>query len=188
MKNQPGAAPGAGWVSPPSNYITIESVTLERPGGAVQQQQPMCVGGGTSGGKACICNADCFACEYDGTSNMVGPCSKCKNSKVLLAQGHCGDESDCDGDVVGKGKFGRFCRFKVATATAASAGRVVQQQQQHQQQQQQQPRGGGSTAAAEIQKLRVLRDQGVLSKDEFTAAKKKALGIYGTTTDRGVHP
>ena len=28
MKNQPGAAPGAGWVSPASNYITIESVMV----------------------------------------------------------------------------------------------------------------------------------------------------------------
>ena len=78
-----------------------------------------CVGKVTSEGKACICNADCYTCEYDDINNIAGSCSKCKNSKVQLAHGHCGDESDCDGDVIGKGKFGRFCQFKAAATTEA---------------------------------------------------------------------
>ena len=45
------------------------------------------------------------------------------------------------------------------------------------QQQQPQAAGGGGGGAAEVAKLMQLRDQGVLSEDEFTAAKMKALGI-----------
>lgn len=39
------------------------------------------------------------------------------------------------------------------------------------------PIDAGGDGAAEVKRLMELRDQGVLSEDEFTAAKKKALGI-----------
>jgi len=39
------------------------------------------------------------------------------------------------------------------------------------------PIDAGGGGAAEVAKLMQLRDQGVLSEDEFTAAKRKALGI-----------
>ena len=37
--------------------------------------------------------------------------------------------------------------------------------------------GGGGGGVAEVRKLMELRDQGILSEDEFQLAKKKALGI-----------
>lgn len=39
------------------------------------------------------------------------------------------------------------------------------------------PVGGGSDVAAQIQQLAALRDQGILTEDEFTAKKRQLLGI-----------
>ena len=38
------------------------------------------------------------------------------------------------------------------------------------------PAGGGTDLVAELQKLAALKDQGILSEDEFAAAKARLLG------------
>ena len=80
----------------------------------------MCRGKETDAGGACICNADCHTCEYDSDNSIAGHCSKCKNSKVELADGTCADESECDGDVIGKGSFGRVCTIRQPTTTTTT--------------------------------------------------------------------
>ena len=58
-------------------------------------------------------------------------------------------------------------------------GTVQQQPQAHKKKKKKKKKhsGGGGGGAAEVKQLMELREQGVLSEDEFTAAKKKALGI-----------
>ena len=71
---------------------------------------------------------------------------------------------------------------------ASRPPQIYQQQPQYQQPQYQQPQyqqpappaaapAGGSNIADEIQRLASLKEQGILSDDEFAAAKAKLLGI-----------
>jgi len=78
------------------------------------------------------------------------------------------------------GQKGETADFVTKFAAIRWTRRDVQQDfgaVQKVQPQQQQMGGGGGGGSAEVQRLMELRNQGVLSEDEFTAAKKKALGI-----------
>ena len=92
----------------------------------------------------------------------------------------------------GPGLVGMAARTAVVAGTAtAVAGRVARRQQakyadQDAQYMQQQGAAmaqgadaatGGDDPTAELQRLAQLHDQGVLTDEEFAAAKKKALGI-----------
>lgn len=58
----------------------------------------------------------------------------------------------------------------------AAAQQAAAQQAAAQQAQQAQSQGGGTDLVAELQKLAALKDQGILSADEFAAAKARLLG------------
>jgi Short C-terminal domain len=92
----------------------------------------------------------------------------------------------------GPGLVGMAARTAVVAGTAtAVSGRVARRQQakyadQDAQYMQQQGAAmaqgadaatGGDDSTAELQRLAQLHDQGVLTDEEFAAAKKKALGI-----------
>jgi len=92
----------------------------------------------------------------------------------------------------GPGLVGMAARAAVVAGTAtAVSGRVARRQQakyadQDAQYMQQQGAAmaqgadaatGGDDPTAELQRLAQLHDQGVLTDEEFAAAKKKALGI-----------
>ena len=91
------------------------------------------------------------------------------------------------------GLFGMMARTAVVAGTAtAVSNRVSRRQATKWQQQDQQPppqyqqappapapepAADSSSLAGELQKLASLKEQGILSEDEFTAAKNKLLGI-----------
>ena len=91
----------------------------------------------------------------------------------------------------GPGLVGMAARTAVVAGTAtAVSGRVARRQQakyadqdaQYMQQGAAMAQGadaatGGDDPTAELQRLAQLHDQGVLTDEEFAAAKKKALGI-----------
>jgi hypothetical protein len=86
----------------------------------------------------------------------------------------------------GPGLLGTAARAGVAMGVA---GRVQHRQQQRWAQQEQEqveqqapppeqpPAGGGGDYTAELEKLAKLRDEGVISPEDFEAKKKQLLGI-----------
>ena len=88
------------------------------------------------------------------------------------------------------GLFGMMARTAVVAGTATAVSNRVSRRQANKWQQQAPPQyqqpppppapqpaaADSSNLVDELQKLASLRDQGILSEDEFTAAKNKLLG------------
>lgn len=87
----------------------------------------------------------------------------------------------------GPGLVGMAARTAVVAGTAtAVSGRVARRQQAKYEAQEQQayaaapppePAGGAVDYTAELTQLAALRDQGILTNEEFDAKKKQLLGI-----------
>jgi hypothetical protein len=85
----------------------------------------------------------------------------------------------------GPGLIGAAARTAVVAGTAtAVSGRVARRQQQRYMVEEQQAAAAAPTAAAaepeymaELEQLAQLRDQGIVSPEEFEAKKKQILGL-----------